>query len=162
MTRRVRHLLGKLDEVVWATNPANDSLANFVAYVCDYAEEFLSVTNIHCRLESPGASELPTLVLNAKTRHNLLLATKETLNNAAKYAQARTVRLKIHVTPQTLAVEITDDGCGFDLANPRSAGNGLVNIRNRMELIQGRAEIQSQIGKGTTVKLTIPLPKVGR
>ncbi|MCX6927307.1 MAG: triple tyrosine motif-containing protein, partial [Verrucomicrobia bacterium] len=161
MTRRVRQLIGTLDEVVWATNPANDSLANVVSYLCDFTEGFLSPTALKKRVEAPAASELPDLALTAQTRHNLLLATKEALNNSVRHAQAHTIWLKIRIEAGCLVVEIADDGRGFDPANARAGGNGLSNIRTRMELISGRAEIRSQPGQGTTVAFTIPLARSG-
>ena len=157
MTRRVRQLLGTLDEVVWATDPANDSLSNVIAFLCDYTEGFLSPTAIRSRLEAPAASDLPDVTLTAQTRHNLLLAAKEALNNSVRHAQAQTIWLKIRIGTGQLTVEIVDDGRGFDPARARAGGNGLSNIKNRMELIHGRAEIQSQPGRGTTVALTIPM-----
>jgi ligand-binding sensor domain-containing protein/signal transduction histidine kinase len=157
MTRRVRGLIGILDEVVWATNPANDSLANVVAYLCDYTEDFLSPTAIHCRLEVPATSELPAITLTAQTRHNLLLATKEALNNSIRHAQAKTIWLKIHIKSGCLVVEIADDGGGFEPTAVRAGGNGLLNFTKRMELIHGKVEIQSQTNQGTIVRLKIPL-----
>ncbi len=157
MTRRVRQLLGTLDEVVWATNPDNDLLANAVAYLCDYTEDFLSPTAINCRLEIPAPSELPAIALTAQARHNLLLATKEALNNSVRHAQAHTIWLKIGLEAGWLVVEIRDDGKGFEPAKARTSGNGLLNFTTRMESIQGRAAVQSQPGQGTTVTLRLPL-----
>jgi len=114
MTRRVRQLLGTLDEVVWATDPANDSLSNVIAFLCDYTEGFLSPTAIRSRLEAPAASDLPDVTLTAQTRHNLLLAAKEALNNSVRHAQAQTIWLKIRIGTGQLTVEIVDDGRGFD------------------------------------------------
>ena len=157
MTGRVRQLIGTLDEVVWATNPANDSLVNVVAYLCDYTEDFLSPTAINCRLEVPPTSELPAITLTAQTRHNLLLATKEALNNSVRHAQAQTIWLKIQIKSGWLVVEILDDGQGIEQTRARAGGNGLLNFTNRMELIHGQVEIQSRSGQGTTVTLKIPL-----
>jgi signal transduction histidine kinase len=162
MTRRVRELIGKLDEVVWATNPANDSLSSFVLYLCDYTEQFLSPTGIKCRLESPGTSDLPVLALDAKTRHNVLLAAKEALNNVVRHSGARTVCLTIHLELKSLIIEIVDDGPGQELPKSRPGGLGLTNIRARMKLINGHAEIRSLVGKGTAVTLIIPLSQSGK
>lgn len=161
MTRRVRQLIGTLDEVVWATNPENDSLANVVAYLCDYAESFLSPAAVKTRVEAPGPSELPAVALTAQARHNLLLAAKEALNNSVRHAQAQTIWLKIRLQAGALIVEVADDGRGFDRAKTRASANGLSNIQNRMAVICGHAQIRSQPGQGTTVTLTLPLPDGG-
>lgn len=113
--------------------------------------------SIKCRVESPNPSELPAVALTAQIRHNLLLAAKEALNNSVRHAQAQTIWLKIRLAADCLVVEIEDDGQGFDLRKTRPGGNGLSNIKSRMELISGRAEILSLPGKGTTVTLILPL-----
>lgn len=157
MTRRVRQLIGTLDEVVWATNPANDSLANVVTYLCDHTEDLLSTAPVNCRVDAPAASELPTITLSAQVRHNLLLAAKEAINNSVRHASARTIRLGIRLEPGWLLVDISDDGRGFDPEAKQAGGNGLANIRNRLQFIAGRAEIVSQPGVGTSVRLLMPL-----
>lgn len=156
ITNRVQQLMGAMDEVVWTINPKNDSLPNMVNFLTDYAERFLAVTGIHWRLG--GDLEFPPLPVSAQSRHNLLLAAKETLNNAVRHASATLIQLDIHIDNGGLAVVIADNGQGFDTTNPRAGGNGLKNIHSRMELIKGRAEISSQPGKGTITTLWIPLP----
>jgi signal transduction histidine kinase len=108
-------------------------------------------------LEVPATSELPAITLTAQTRHNLLLATKEALNNSIRHAQAKTIWLKIHIKSGCLVVEIADDGGGFEPTAVRAGGNGLLNFTKRMELIHGKVEIQSQTNQGTIVRLKIPL-----
>jgi ligand-binding sensor domain-containing protein/signal transduction histidine kinase len=157
ITRRVRQLIGAVDEVVWTTDPENDSLSNVVAFLCDHVEQFLAPTGIRCRLEI--AQDLPVLSLAAQTRRNLLLAVKETLNNGVRHSAAKMIRLSIQIESGWLNIEISDDGHGFDTTHARAGGQGLSNIRRRMELIKGRVEITSQIGSGTNVVLSIPLPR---
>jgi signal transduction histidine kinase len=156
ITRRIRKLIGTVDEVVWTTDPENDSLPSMVAFLCDYVEQFLAPTGISYRLEvSP---ELPNLPLAAQARRNLLLAVKEALNNGVRYADARIIQLKICVENGWLNVEIADDGRGFEVSEARAKGKGLLNIRSRMELVHGKAEIRSKTGQGTTVALSVLLP----
>jgi signal transduction histidine kinase len=157
ITERVRRLIVALDEVVWTTDPRNDSLPRVVAYLCDYAESFLSPTGINFRLDAPAPAELPAINLTAPQRHNLLLATKESLNNAVRHARARTIGLKMRIQDHALVVQIWDNGRGFDPKGNRSSGNGLSNLESRMKLLQGSAEIRSRAGEGTTVTLAVPL-----
>jgi signal transduction histidine kinase len=159
ITRRVRQLIGAVDEVVWTTDPENDSLANVVAFLCDYVEQFLAPTGISYRLEVDP--DLPALQMGAQARRNLLFAVKETLNNGVRHAEARKILLKICLENGWLKVEISDDGHGFKIGETRAQGKGLANIRGRMELVKGRAEINSEAGKGSTVTLYLPLPKNG-
>jgi signal transduction histidine kinase len=157
MTEGIRALIQKLDEVVWATNPRNDPLARVVAHLSDLAEGFVSPTGIHFRLDAPVSADLPATNLTAQQRHNLVLATKETLNNAVRHAKARTIGLKIRIQEDQLVTEIWDDGEGFEPGKTRSGGNGLSNIQNRMEALKGSAAIRSRPDHGTTVTLVVPL-----
>jgi signal transduction histidine kinase len=155
ITRRIRQLIGAVDEVVWTTDPENDSLPSMAAFLCDYVEQFLAPTGISCRLEvSP---DLPNLPLAAPARRNLLLAVKEALSNSVRYAHATIIRLKIYVDKGWLNVEVSDDGHGFEAAQARGNGKGLSNIRTRMELVQGKSEIRSKSGQGTTVAMSVRL-----
>jgi len=72
--------------IVWAVNPRQDTLDGLVSYICQFAQEYLTVAGILCRLDVPG--HLPALPLSADVRHNLFLAVKEALNNIVKHAQA--------------------------------------------------------------------------
>ena len=156
--QRIRQLMNTTDEVVWAINPKNDSLPNIVAYLGDYAERFLAPTGIGWRLDLDP--DFPALSVPAQSRHNLLLAAKETLTNAVKHSGATIIRMAIHAVNSRLEVIITDDGRGFDVATLRTGSNGLSNIKSRMELVKGRAQIVSETAKGTTVTLILPLDTV--
>ena len=156
INRRVRQLIGAVDEVIWTTDPENDSLPNMVAYLCDYAEQFIAPSEIRCHLDV--AADLPDLPLSALARRNLLLAVKETLSNGTRHAGARMIQLKIYLEQGWLKVEISDDGHGFEVTEARPGGKGLSNIRNRMELVHGKAEIRSALHEGTTVTLSVMLP----
>ncbi len=160
MTRRVRQLIGVVDEVVWTADPENDSLSNTVAFLCDYVEQFLEPTGISCRLEI--SQNVPNLSFATLVRRNLLLAVKEGLNNAVRHAHAGMVHFRIEVEDNWLNVEIADDGQGFEMRGVRAGGKGLHNIKSRMEFVRGRAQIKSEPGKGTTVFLSLPLPTTHR
>lgn len=88
---------------------------------------------------------------------------EEAVNNARKHAQAGTiwVRLKAVETDVTL-LEIQDDGVGFDLKSvdatyDRLGSLGMVNMRERAELLNGFLQLSSQPGQGTRVRVVIPL-----
>src|SRR4029077_12721668 len=74
-----RELTQAVDEIVWAVNPRQDTLDGLVSYICQFAQEYLKVAGILCRLDVPAS--LPPQPLTADVRHNLFLAVKEALNN---------------------------------------------------------------------------------
>ena len=155
ITSRVRELINAMSEVVWTVNPRNDSLPKLIAFLSDYTESSVAPTGISHRLElDPDWPDLPVL---AQSRHHLLLAVKEALNNAIRHAAPTTIRLEIHVRDGWLEVVVADDGRGFDVIKARVAGQGLANLDERMKLVRGRAEIRSASGQGTKVTLSMPL-----
>ncbi len=152
-----RNTVQALDEIVWAVNPENDTLNGLVAYIGHYADEFFENVGMDCRLEIPV--DLPAVTLPAEARHNLFLVVKESFNNALKHSRGSQVQVCIAADGTTLRITIHDDGCGFDAAKPGDGrrGNGLENMRKRMEHLGGRCEILSAQGKGTTLEFVMPL-----
>ena len=155
-----RELTQAVDEIVWAVNPRQDTLDGLVSYICQFAQEYLKVAGILCRLDVPAS--LPPQPLTADVRHNLFLAVKEALNNIVKHAQAREVWLRLAHEGARLMLVIEDDGRGFgegtvmaDAPARASSGHGLENLASRLSAIGGRCAISSEPGCGTRVELTV-------
>jgi signal transduction histidine kinase len=91
-------------------------------------------------------------------RHSLLLAIKEALNNVIRHSSATEVELRMAQFDDRLEIVIADNGRGFD-RNAMRSGNGLTNIRERLEALGGQSHIESEPGKGTTVKCIVPLSR---
>jgi signal transduction histidine kinase len=81
--------------------------------------------------------------------------TQEVLSNIIKHADATKVNIQLHYTANELNLEITDNGCGFDI-NTNEKGNGLNNIQKRAQSLNGEAFIISKSGTGTTITIKIP------
>jgi ligand-binding sensor domain-containing protein/signal transduction histidine kinase len=152
----VRETVQALDEIVWAVDPENDTLNGLAEYLGHYTTEFFEDTEVRCRLELPV--DLPAFSLSSEARHNVFLVVKEALNNALKYSNASQVTIRLAETDGLVKLEISDDGSGFDW--PKASvrqGNGLNNMRERMEAVGGRLEISTAPGKGTRIRLEIPI-----
>ncbi len=156
-----REITRSLDEIVWAVNPQYDTLESFAGYLADYAQKFLSVAGIRCRLDVPD--DVPPLPVNSQLRHDLFLCAREALNNIVKHAQANEVILRLAVEASQVVVVIADNGRGFSRAEPRvdtdrvAGGNGLNNMRQRMASLGGTCSIGQNDPGGTTITLEIPL-----
>ena len=69
------------------------------------------------------------------------------------------MRLELACAADECQITVTDNGLGFDSQSTRRAGAaGLKNMRARMDEIQGGFEVRSEPGKGTTVRLSFPIP----
>jgi signal transduction histidine kinase len=147
-----------LDEIVWAVNPKNDSLARFCDYMAVQAQELFQLTPIFCRVDLPP--EITNHPLSADVRHNLFLAAKEALNNVARHARAREVWVRFKLAGTMFQISIMDDGGGFTPEPKHGLRNGLQNMQRRMEDVGGSFEITSEPGHGTEVKLTLDLNQV--
>jgi len=79
----------------------------------------------------------------------------EALTNAVKHARARRVLVALAQPNGRLAVEVRDDGCGFDLATGR--GLGLAGLADRISIVNGAMRIDSTPGRGTTLHAEVPL-----
>lgn len=86
---------------------------------------------------------------------------QEALNNIWKHAQARTAQVLVEFHGDALRLMIRDDGVGFDLERARQEGSrfGLISMRERAELLQGKLQIDTALGQGTRVSFHIPFPE---
>lgn len=144
-----------MDEIVWAVNPRNDTLEDLANYIFHFAQEFFRHAPVRCRLDIPA--NLPPLRLTTELRHNVFLAVKEALNNVVKHAQALNVRVTLRLDGTVLSIVVQDDGQGFHHDSQRPGGNGLRNMQQRLESIGGRVKVESESGKGTTVRFQAKL-----
>jgi signal transduction histidine kinase len=155
--RSARKLTRSVDEIVWALNPSNDTIARFAAYVGDFAQDFLQSADIDCRLAIPA--DLPDRLLPPKTRHSLFLVIKEALHNIVSHAQATCVHLRISPDGGLLRISILDNGRGFDPQAPAPSrpggGHGLANLRQRIDEVGGMLDIRSAPGQGAEVIIEI-------
>jgi len=150
-------LAGQLDAVVWAVDPANDTLEHFAQYLSNYAQDFLALADIRVRLEVP--EELPVVTLSSVARHQLFLAAKEALHNVVRHAGAARVTMRIRPQAGAVIVEIEDDGKGLAAAGTSASGaDGLDNMAQRMARIHGRCEVlPGAEGHGTLLRFALPL-----
>jgi signal transduction histidine kinase len=104
---------------------------------------------------------LPELELNKQAV--IFQIAEEAVNNARKHAQAENISVRLKaVENDVILLEIQDDGLGFDLGSVDAAYDnlgslGMVNMRERTELLNGFMNISSAKGRGTRVQVVVPL-----
>jgi signal transduction histidine kinase len=154
-----RGLTRALDEIVWAVDPQEDTLTGLMNYVTPFAEEFLRVAGIRCRIDMPDT--IPPLRLDAESRYNLFLVLKESLNNIVKHAQASEVWLRLRLERDGFTLVLEDNGRGLSDADagekhPRiRSGHGLLNLEKRLHAVGGKCVIESVKGRGTRIEMTL-------
>ncbi|MES2476372.1 MAG: histidine kinase [Verrucomicrobiota bacterium] len=150
-------LVRAMDGLVWAVNPANDSLDHLASHLSGVAQEIFRDAPVTLRISIP--TDLPALSIRSDFRNHFSLAVKEALHNILKHSGECVASLQLTLDGLYLTAVINDSGAGFDTANPK-AGNGLSNLDSRARDMGGTCEIQSSPGKGTRVVLRCPLPKL--
>jgi len=145
------HMVTSLDEIVWAVNPRNDTVASLAGYFGAYAQRLLELASINCGLDM--ADSLPHLSLDTRFRQEMFLAFKEALTNVIQHANARKVWLRIFVQDKDLVVIVSDDGSGIAPGEREAGADGLDNMKERLAALNGRCTIDSDPETGTTVRL---------
>ena len=147
-------MIEKMGEIVWAMNEKNDTMADLFAFTRSYSADYLQNHGIDYTVEIPPNAGV--LSLNGEARRTIFLAVKESLFNIIKHAHATHVIIRFQLN-QSLDIEIRDNGKGIDLENLRPHGNGLSNIKKRIQSIKGKVEFQNE--NGTVIKISIPIAK---
>lgn len=144
-------------EIVWALNPANDTLEEFANYLSQNTINFLEKTEIKCRIDLPPI--FPVISIHYDILRNIVLTVKEVLNNIVKHSSASVVNMTLNFDENILHLTIADNGKGFDKNNIRKYGNGLINIERRIKNINGILTIDTQKENGTIIKIEVPIKK---
>jgi two-component system NarL family sensor kinase len=95
--------------------------------------------------------------LPVRVEAGLYRIAQEALANVVRHARARSVRLRLEVSPEWARLSIVDDGQGFDPAQVSRDHYGLVGLAERAKLLGGRLDLQSSPGEGTRIEVEIPL-----
>lgn len=137
--------------VIWSLDTDKDSLINLIEFTKIYLEEFLKPSNIILSFENNYTDK--DIFINGYFRKNLFLVIKEIINNAVKHSYATSIIFTISIINNQLYITIQDDGNGIITHNP--FGNGLKNINNRINSINGIVTFENK--NGTFISITIPL-----
>ncbi len=116
-------------------------------------KNFCNRTGLKCNLK------IDTEVnLSSQVSINVFRIIQESLTNIAKYAESSEVNLHLKIENKNLIVTISDDGKGFGIENVKQKQSfGIIGMKERAKMMGGDIQIQTQEGKGTTVKLIVPV-----
>ncbi|RYF99741.1 MAG: hypothetical protein EOO02_16330 [Chitinophagaceae bacterium] len=151
ISNSANELLNKMNTIIWTMKSSNDTLESMIAYLRANAIEYFDGTPIVCIVNTPA--NIPQLEMSGEKRRNIFLGVKESLTNIIKHAQATEVVINISAYNDQLVIEVADNGKGMDVGNTRRFGNGLANMRRRMEIIGGTMTILQN--DGTTLRFEL-------
>jgi signal transduction histidine kinase len=162
----------KLDQLIEATQMAHSEIRDYIRnirtsvfseqdFISSFHKEiniFENQTGLTVKLDIPnkltGGEQKPGLWIN------LLYIIREALNNIRKHAEAKNVKVSLHLSEKRLYTAVEDDGKGFYTNlnyNNSKTGFGLEIMKERSNEMGGEVSVKSVVGKGTKVILCVPI-----
>jgi two-component system sensor histidine kinase UhpB len=149
---QTENALRGLRAIIYDLRPAALDDLGLVPAIRWFAEQHLEPLGVQVSFETPSwKSRLPP---PAETV--LFRVMQEAINNIARHAHARTVRIALEANGTEIIARVEDDGRGFDVMGLRE-GWGLAGMRERANLVGGRLQVNSTPGGGTQIEIWIPL-----
>jgi len=142
----IKGILGELQKSLVPLPPLADLICAYVDELCRDGLKF--------HFDTKGSGEIPP-----KINRHLYLIARSIINNVVNYANAANLCVSLTTDPSHVVLQIHDDGVGFTPAVAmRKAGSlGLQAVQRRTEKMNGFLEVNSEVDKGTTVIITVPL-----
>ena len=157
VAERLKHLIEMLNNgialkrrIVENLRPSSLAHLGLTAALEILASEFGNSANM------PIETNLEAVDLPEATQLTVYRMVQESLTNISKYAGASKVLITVHDHSTHVAVQIRDNGAGFDVAAIARTSHGLVGMRQRVEAAGGRLTVTSSLGEGTLVSAILP------
>lgn len=157
IAERVKHLVQTLNNgialkrrIIEDLRPSSLSNLGLATALEILTSEFAQRSNIVME------RNLEQVKMTDSTELTIYRLVQESLTNIGKYAEAQHIIVSLHDYPTYAAVQIQDDGVGFDTSVVRSSAHGLAGMKHRVEAAGGKLTINSTPGSGTTVSAVIP------
>ncbi|MBD2020740.1 GAF domain-containing protein [Leptolyngbya sp. FACHB-36] len=139
---------------VWALQSEAEDYRHLVSTLQRLAAQRSTENSVQVEVAVVGT----VYTLPADVGMNLLRIGQEALNNAIRHANAQIILLTLTYDSDQIQLQIQDDGQGFDPQLQRNSGGfGLMGMQQRSDRLGGAFAITSQLGKGTEVKVTVPI-----
>ena len=170
---RLKNLAAQIDQDVgflsWELRPTEVEVVGLPDAMNSFVREWSRQYNIKAQFHYNGAAnDISPPVLPREVETHLYRILQESLNNVLKYAEAANVNVVLRLRPHDVMLTVEDDGVGFDLAGAEAKrlegrnGFGLVGMSERAELMQGKLNIDTAPGRGTTLVVSVPIHSTKR
>lgn len=151
----VRDSLEEARNSIWNMRSQVLETGDLVSALKNILKQMADGTELKTKFEVTGHARR----LSPMIESNLLRVGQEAVTNATKHSQASQLNMKLEFGEKHFRLVVTDDGRGFDAANPqpRDDGFGLLGMRERAAELKGELTIRSVPGEGSVISLSVPL-----
>jgi signal transduction histidine kinase len=158
VVRDLKLVIENMGDIIWAINPDKKAHKSISGQLKDFYFDLMDGYGIQCNYHIDQTLEAQ--ITNIDARKNLLLIAKEAINNILKHAEATRIDVFFNEQNKMVLLEIQDNGIGMKETEKTFSGNGLQNMKNRTEKINGEFKIKSELGVGTTISCLVPLTNI--
>ena len=110
----------------------------------------------HNAVEIEFSSRNVEIGSNLRAELSVYRIAQELIHNAIKHAQADRISVRLSIEGRWFCLLVEDDGQGFDLQNIRNHGHGLLNVRNRLQSLEGDLQQMATSERGTSLTVRVP------
>jgi len=161
LERLNEYLLGAIREIRRISKQLRPYLLDDVGLVAALNEFIKEFKELHSKMNVVHECSVSEEAITDEVKTVLYRVAQEALNNAGKHSGARTVAIRLYQQPETVCLQVKDDGCGFSpditIPNAKSMRYGIRGMKERVEICHGWINIESEPGRGTVVTASIPL-----
>ncbi len=150
--QNAQETLDNMSDIVWTNKTLNDNFEQLTIRMQEFTAKVLEPKGIEYEFDIDES--LKNLQWKSEKYYDFYMIFKETINNSAKYSEAKRLIISILKVNNQVKMSIKDDGKGFDL-NVKKGGNGLLNMKKRAEQMRGKFEIKSVINEGTEIEVRV-------
>lgn len=154
LVRFVDGAIGQVREIASNLRPAMLDDLGFEAAAEWFLDKCAGRDGLDIRWRTHLADGVRTTGESATALYRIL---QECMTNVTRHAQATSVTIDYEETPKRAKLAVADNGIGFDSTRPPAAGFGLVGMRERVAMLGGELSVDSSIGTGTRVVVTLPM-----
>ena len=156
MRSQVDEYLREARQSIWELRTPLRERPDLVVALREMGERLVAGLSIGFELSVTGSQRR----CSQDVEEQLLRISKEAITNAIRHARARAVHMTVHYEPTVVVLTVSDDGCGFDLTDRtsrRSDRYGLIGLKERAVEVGGELEVTSRIGRGTEIRVSVPI-----
>ncbi|WP_174614283.1 sensor histidine kinase [Virgibacillus ihumii] len=152
MRKMVRSSLYEVRRIIYDLRPMALDDLGLVPTIRKYIATIADYNDAEITFSSAGEQKR----LNQKYEIAIFRLVQEAVQNAIKHADSTCIKVKIEINEQNISVEIKDNGKGFDPDMKRDKSFGLIGMRERVEMLDGNLSIDTGVGKGTMIQISVP------